>query len=280
MIVFDDALGISEDGLFAVHKGIRRQSTLGYAEGHRAACGMEAESHLVRGSNFVVQASAVWEKIQVVGGSGASRQSEFGERRLRGSEDVFGAQARPEGIERGQPGEEIGVLGGRDGARQGLVEVMVRVDEAWQDDVIGEVEHDIGRGGQCTRRADLLNEAITNKQTTIADLPLVIIHGHNIGVLNQQRRHGDTFSRVFGVGHGAAGSSATRWSQGRRRFRADREVMIDLGTQGIMRVDVPGAADKAAHLSLVVRVAMRSLRHASLMTMGAVGLCQCWCEQQ
>ena len=25
---------------------------------------------------------------------------------------------------------------------------------------------------------------------------------------------------------------------------------------------------------------MRALRHASRRTMGAVGLCQCWCEQQ
>ena len=67
----------------------------------------------------------------MVRGGGASRKGEFGERGLRGSEDVFGMHARPEGIERGQPGEEISVLCGRDGARQGLVEVMVRVDEAW-----------------------------------------------------------------------------------------------------------------------------------------------------
>ena len=96
--------------------------------------------------------------------------------------------------------EEIGILCRRDGGCQGLGEVMVRVDEAWQDEVICEVDHGIGRGGKCTRRADLLNEAIANKQATIADLPLVIIHGHDIGVLNKKRRHGDTFSRVFGVG--------------------------------------------------------------------------------
>ena len=89
---------------------------------------------------------------------------------------------------------------------------MVRVDEAWQDEVIGEVEHGIGRGGKCIRRADLLNEAIANKQTTIANLPLVIIHGHDIGVLNKKRCHGDTCSWVFGVGQGDAGSSVTRWS--------------------------------------------------------------------
>jgi hypothetical protein len=60
MIVFDDALGVPEDGLGAVHHGIRRQSALGGAQGHRAARGLEAESHLVRGGNFVVQSCAVW----------------------------------------------------------------------------------------------------------------------------------------------------------------------------------------------------------------------------
>src|SRR5258707_490340 len=39
MIVFDDALGVPEDGICAVHHGIRRQSALGFAEGHRAARG-------------------------------------------------------------------------------------------------------------------------------------------------------------------------------------------------------------------------------------------------
>jgi len=63
------------------------------------------------------------------------RQGEFSERGLRGREKCRRGAARPEGIECGQPGEEIGVLGGRDGARQGLIEVMVRVDEAWQDEV-------------------------------------------------------------------------------------------------------------------------------------------------
>jgi hypothetical protein len=40
---------------------------------------------------------------------------------------------------------------------------MVRVDEAWQDEVIGEVEHFLGSGGKFMRRADLLNEAIAHK---------------------------------------------------------------------------------------------------------------------
>jgi len=48
---------------------------------------VEAESHLVRGGNCVVQSCAVWEQIEVVRGGGASRQGEFGERGLSRSED-------------------------------------------------------------------------------------------------------------------------------------------------------------------------------------------------
>ena len=59
-----------------------------------------------------------------------------------------GVQARPDGIERLEPVEEIGILRGRDGACEGLVEVMMRVDEPRQDDVTLEVEHFIGGGGQ------------------------------------------------------------------------------------------------------------------------------------
>ena len=77
---------------------------------------------------------------------------------------------------------------------------MVRVDEAWQDEVIFEVEHFIGSGGKFTCRADLLNEAIANKQTASGNLPLAIIHGNDIGVLNKKSRHWDKFSQVSGVG--------------------------------------------------------------------------------
>ncbi len=65
-----------------------------------------------------------------------------------GGKDILGVQARPDGIERRQPVEEIGILRGRDGAREGLVEVMVRVDQPRQDDVAVQVEHFIGCGGQ------------------------------------------------------------------------------------------------------------------------------------
>jgi hypothetical protein len=44
---------------------------------------------------------------------------------------------------RAQPGKEIGVLTGRQIPRQHLVEVVMAVDQPWQDDLPGEVDHGI-----------------------------------------------------------------------------------------------------------------------------------------
>src|SRR5215813_8930249 len=81
---------------------------------------------------------------------------------------------------------------------------MVRVDETWQDEVPREVEHFLGRGGQVRRRADLLDEAIANKQTTIGNLPLAVIHGHDVGMCDKQRRHVDHFYRMVEVSDNAS----------------------------------------------------------------------------
>ena len=144
VIFLDQPLGILQDGVFAVHHGIRRQSALRFAQGHRAARGLDAQSDLLRRGDLVVQLGAVGEEIEMVGGGGAARKRQLGEGGLGRDEDVFRRQARPDGIERLQPVEEIGILRRRDGARQGLVEVMVRVDQPRQDDVTVQVEDFVG----------------------------------------------------------------------------------------------------------------------------------------
>jgi len=104
-------------------------------------------------------------------------------------EDILGVHARPDRIERPQPVEQVGILRSRDGARQGLVEVVVRVDQPRQDDVTAEVEHFISRLGQLTRCADLLDKAIPNKKTTIGNFPLMVIHDDNVGMCDEKACH-------------------------------------------------------------------------------------------
>ena len=55
VILFDETLGVFQDGVFAIHNGIGRKSALRFAEAHRAARGLDAESDLLGGGNLIVQ---------------------------------------------------------------------------------------------------------------------------------------------------------------------------------------------------------------------------------
>ncbi len=82
VILFDHPLGILQDGLFAVHNGIRRKSTLGLSEAHRATRSLDAQSNFLRGGDLIIQFGAVGEEIEVVRGGGAARKRQFGQRCL------------------------------------------------------------------------------------------------------------------------------------------------------------------------------------------------------
>ncbi len=146
---------------------------------------MQAESNLLRRGDLVIQFRAVGEKIEVVGGGRASRKGKLRERGLRRDKNILGVQARPDGIERRQPVEEIGILRGRDGTRQRLVEVMVCVDQPRQDDVPLQIEHFVRVVGQTGSLPYPLDESAANKKTTIGNLPLMVIHSDNVGVLDE-----------------------------------------------------------------------------------------------
>ena len=67
---------------------------------------------------------------------------------------------------------------------------MMRVDEAGQDDLPGEIEDGIGRRRQLGRRPDLLDDAVLRKQSGIFQFSATRIHGHqDLGVLYQERCH-------------------------------------------------------------------------------------------
>ena len=100
------------------------------------------------------------------------QRASSGQSGLCGGEDIVGGQARPDGIKRLEPVEQIGILRGRDSARQGLVEVVVSVDQPGQEDVTGKVEDFIGCVGKLARRADFFDESIPNKKTTIREFPV------------------------------------------------------------------------------------------------------------
>ncbi len=84
-------------------------------------------------------------EIMMIGRRGAAGQHQFHQRELGGQVEMLGRQARPDGIERLQPGEQLLVDGLRVGAGQRLVEMMMRVDEAGEDDVAARVPTRVNR---------------------------------------------------------------------------------------------------------------------------------------
>ena len=101
-----------------------------------------------------------------------------------------GRQARPDRVERLEPVEEVGILRGRDGAREGLVEVVVGVDQPGQDDAAAQVEDFVGRGGQFGGRADLLDDPVPREQPAVRDLAALRVHRHQDGcIFDQETGH-------------------------------------------------------------------------------------------
>lgn len=106
-------------------------------------------------------------------------------------ENIVGREASPDRVEGFEPVEEVGVLRGRDGAREGLVEVVMRVDETREEDVTFEVEGFIGLAGQTGSLSYLFNETVADEKTTIGDFGVVVVHGEEVGVFDEEGGHGE-----------------------------------------------------------------------------------------
>jgi hypothetical protein len=184
------AIAVGQDEILVLDAVVGRQAALGFAQRHRSAAGMEAHAEIACRADLAVDAVAVLEQIAVVEHGGAARQREFGQADQRAGARGLGVDAGPRAIKRLQPGKEIVVLRARKVAGQGLVEVVVRVDEARQDDLAAEVEHRVGRRRQLRRRTDLPDDAVDRIEAGALQLAALAIHGdEDIGVLGEQGRH-------------------------------------------------------------------------------------------
>ena len=94
------SLGIFQDRIFGIHHRVRRQPALGFAQAHGAARGMQADSHLAGGLDFVIQARAVGEQVQMVGGGRAAGEGQLAQSSLCGHKHMLRRQARPDRVER------------------------------------------------------------------------------------------------------------------------------------------------------------------------------------
>jgi hypothetical protein len=105
---------------------------------------VEAEAELARCLDLVIEPGAVRPEVGVVAGGRAAGEHQLGDGDARTDGDGFGGHVGPDGIVDAQPGEEVGVLRGGKVAREGLVEVVMGVDQPRQDDHLARVDDGVG----------------------------------------------------------------------------------------------------------------------------------------
>jgi hypothetical protein len=67
---------------------------------------------------------------------------------------------------------------------------MMRVDETGEEDVTFEVEHFVGFVRQIGNLPYMFNKSVANKETTIGDFGVVVVHGEEVGVFDEEGWHG------------------------------------------------------------------------------------------
>ena len=190
MILLDDAHQVLEDGLFRLDAIVRRQAAFRLAERHAAARDDEADAEVGRGGDLIVDLAAVLEDISVV-----EHRRAAGKRQLGATDEHRGARvlrraARPDPVMRLEPREEVGVLTSRQVAGEHLIEMMVAVDQAGEEDVAAEVEDDIRGRGQFRGRPDLFDDAVAGKQPRPLQFTALSVHrDDDVGVPGKQCRH-------------------------------------------------------------------------------------------
>jgi hypothetical protein len=117
----------------------------------------------------------------VVEGGRAAAEREHREARARGRVLGVAVDPAPERIELPQPREEVGLL--RPGARERLVEVMVRVDEAGRDERAAEVLE--GLGGGRIALSDCDDEAVVHEEPAVGELRAGVVHRDDVRVREQ-----------------------------------------------------------------------------------------------
>ena len=134
MIARYQTFRVGEDRVFVLHHAVRRQAAVALRAIHRAACQQHAQAEPLRRCDLDVGAvfDAFGKHVVVVRGQRTAGQHQLGHGERRGKIDRLRRQPRPERIKRLQPRKQFAVERGRHRAGQGLIEMMMRVDQPGQ----------------------------------------------------------------------------------------------------------------------------------------------------
>ena len=167
MIAPDHPFAVGQDGVAILDDTVGRQAAIAHREIHGAAADRHPEAELPRliGLNVDRLLASRREEIVMVRHRGAARHQELGEREPCRQTMRVGRQPRPITVKRREPGKELLVDRLRMGARQGLIHMMMGIDEAGQDDMPACIECLIhSQGGLSANCHELGDLAVFNDQ--------------------------------------------------------------------------------------------------------------------
>jgi len=132
----------------------------------------------------------VFEHISVIENRGTTGKREFSQANQRADARGFLRRACPDPILGLEPREKIVVLRSDKVARESLIEVMMGIDEPWENDLPGKIEHRVGRGGKLFVPTDLLDETVFDVNSRVHQFPALAVHGdQDFGVLGKKCGH-------------------------------------------------------------------------------------------
>ena len=166
------------------------KSALRAAHRHRAARCVKAQADLARDLDLVVDATAVRPEIGMVARRRAAREQQLRARYGGRAAQRGRREPGPDRIERDQPIEQLDVLGAGNRARQRLIEVMMSIDQAGNDDTATRIDDAIGVARHFGCRAERLDRTVTHEDRRIAQHTVRIVKRLDVRrIANQQRAH-------------------------------------------------------------------------------------------
>jgi hypothetical protein len=160
---------------------------------------MEAHAELARRVDRVLERYAVREEVQVIGDGRRAAQQELGQAERCTHAHRLAIQRAPNRVEQAEPIEQSESMARSNRAREGLVEVMMSVDEPGQhhgpscvnatlgSPVLREPEH---FGAHLGGRPDRFDRAVADEDAAPMNFaPRAVHREHDVRVGDQERCH-------------------------------------------------------------------------------------------
>ena len=197
MPALDQRGAVLQNGVHALHDAVGRQAAVLHGQVHAAARGDHAHAELVgRRKLRAEQITAPGrEDIVVIEAGRAAVFHQLAHAGQRGSVHDLGIEVFPDLIERLEPGKQFKILYLRQIARELLIKMVVRINEAGIAQQMGAVQHLVGLNGKI--RADGADTSVLAVQVDVPEHAVRIVAGdHGVKIANEQGSHtGSSFVR-------------------------------------------------------------------------------------